>query len=132
VGTPLLAGLILPEDVESGAISHALAFAIPGLRNLSPDPYEPIASDYFYPASTTETDYYNTNPNALAAGQRIRLKQSIVDDSGNPIDETQLAPITRMFLTALRDYGAYLVDNAGGFIFYAEEIKTAVLHLTDD
>jgi hypothetical protein len=131
-GPPLLAGLILPEDVESGAISHALALAIPGLRNTSSDPFEPLSSDYFYPASTTETDYYNTNPNALAAGQRIRLKQAIVDDSGDPIDEGQLAPITRMFLVALRTYGAYLVDNAGGFAFYAEEITTAVLHLNDD
>ena len=34
VGTPLLVGLILPEDVESGRISHALAVAVPGLRNL--------------------------------------------------------------------------------------------------
>ncbi len=131
-GPPLLAGLILPEDVESGAISHALALAIPGPRNLSNDPFEPLSSDYFYPASTTETDYYNTNPYALAAGQRIRLKQTLVDDSGDPIDENQLAPITRMFLAALRTYGAYLVDNAGGFVFYAEEITTAVLHLTDD
>ena len=131
-GVPLLAGLILPEDIESGAISHALAVAIPGLRNTSDDPYEPLASDYFYPASTTETDFYNTNPHALAAGQRVRLKQTIVDDGGNPIDEGQLAPITRMFLTALRTYGAYLVDNAGGFIFYAEDIHTAVLNLSDD
>jgi cysteinyl-tRNA synthetase len=37
-----------------------------------------------------------------------------------------------MFLTALRTYGAYLVDNAGGFTFYAEDIHTAVLDLTDD
>lgn len=132
VGTPLLAGLLLPEDVESGAINHALALAIPGLRNLSADPSEPLPSDYFYPASTTETDFYNTNPNALAAGQRIRLEQTIVDDGGDLIDENQLAPITRMFLTALRTYGAYLVDNAGGFVFYAEDIHTAVLHLTDD
>lgn len=131
VGTPLLAGLILPEDVEGGAISHALSFAIPCPRNLSDDPFEPLSSDYFYPASTTETDYYNTNPNALAAGQRIRLKQTLVDDEGNPLDETQLAPITRMFLTALRTYGAYLVDNAGGFIFYAEDIHTANLDMTD-
>ena len=131
-GTPLLAGLILPEDVESGAIAHALAFAIPGLRNLSADPSEPLPSDYSYPASTTETDYYNTNPHALAAGQRIRLKQTLVDDEGDPLDENQLAPITHMFLTALRTYGAYLVDNAGGFTFYAEDIHTAVLHLTDD
>ena len=131
-GPPLLAGLILPEDIESGAIAHALAFAIPGPRNLSSDPTEPLSSDYFYPASATETDYYNTNPNALAAGQRIRLKQALVDDAGNPVNETQLAPITRMFLAALRTHGAYLVDNAGGFIFYAEETTTADLHLTDD
>jgi len=131
-GPPLLAGLILPEDVESGTIAHALAFAIPGPRNLSSDRFEPLPSDYFYPASTTETDYYNTNPNALAAGQRIRLKQSIVDNAGNAVDETQLAPITRMFLAALRTYGAYLVDNAGGFIFYAEDTATADLHLSDD
>ena len=54
------------------------------------------------------------------------------DDEGNLIDESQLAPITQMFLTALRTYGAYLVDNAGGFAFYAEDSHTAVLHLTDD
>lgn len=130
-GPPLLAGLILPEDVESGTISHALAFAIPGPRNLSDDPYEPLPSDYFYPASTTETDYYSTNPHALAAGQRIRLKPTIVDDEGNPVNENQVAPITQMFLTALRTHGAYLVENAGGFTFYAEDIHTADLDLTD-
>lgn len=132
-GPPLLAGLILPEDVDSGAIAHALAFAIPGPRNLSDDPSGPLPSDYFYPASTTEVDFYNTDPSAMAAGQRIRLKQTIVDEEGNPIDEEdQLSPITRMFLEALRTYGAYLVDNAGGFSFYAEDVHTADLHQTDD
>ena len=132
-GVPLLAGLILPEDVESGAISHALAFAIPGPRNTNvSDPYNPFPSDYFYPVSTTETDFYNTDPDALAAGQRIRLKQEIVYDTCNSIDENSLALITRMFLTALRTHGAYLVDNAGGFTFYAEDIYTAVLDRSDD
>ncbi len=131
-GTPLLAGLILPEDIENGVIAHALSFAIPGPRNLSGDPYEPLTSDYFYPASTTETDFYNSNPDALAAGQRLRLKQTLVDEEGDPIDESELAPITQIFLTALRDYGAYVVDNAGGFSFYAEDVHTAVLHLSDD
>jgi hypothetical protein len=131
-GTPLLAGLILPEDVESGAISHALAFAIPGPRNLSRDPYEPRRSDYFYPASTTETDYYNRDQHALAAGQRIRLKPTLVDEEGDLIDEGDLAPITQMFLAALRDYGAYLVDNAGGFSFYAEDVNTAILDLSQE
>ena len=133
VGTPLLAGLILPEDVESGVIAHALAFALPGLRNLSADPTEPLASDYFYPASTTETDFYSVNPYHLAAGQRIRLKSTIVDDNGATIDEANdLAPITQMYLAALRVYGAYAVDGADGFTFYAEDRHTANLNLTDD
>jgi len=132
VGTPLLAGLILPEDIESGSIAHALAFAIPGPRNTSLFPENPVESDFFYPASTTETDFYNTDPNALASGQRIRLKQTIVDGEGRLIDESELAPITRMYLSALREYGAYLVDNSGGFTFYAEDVHTAVLHLSGD
>jgi len=133
VGTPLLAGLILPEDVESRQIAHALAFALPGPRNLSTDPTEPLASDYFYPASTTETDFYSVDPDQLAAGQRIRLKSTIVDDGGVVIDEANdLTPITRMFLAALRTYGAYLVDNADGFTFYAEDIHSANLQLSDD
>jgi len=37
-----------------------------------------------------------------------------------------------MFLTALRTCGAYLVDNAGGLAFYAEDIHTADLNLSDD
>jgi hypothetical protein len=60
------------------------------------------------------------------------MKQSIVDEGCNEINEDGLAPITRMFLTALRTYGAYLVDNAGGFTFNAEEISSAVLDLTND
>jgi hypothetical protein len=132
LGTPLLAGLLLPEDVESGVIAHALGFAIPGPRNLSTDPYDPLTSDYSYPASTTEGDFYSTNTFALAAGQRIRLKPTIVDDEGNVVDENQLAPVTQMILTALRTYGAYLVENAGGFVLYAEDIHTGNLDLTSD
>jgi len=128
-GVPLLAGLILPEDITNGEIAHALAVAIPGLRNLSPVPSEPLPSDYFYPTTTTETDFYNTNPHALAAGQRLRLRPTLVDEEGSPINENQLAPITQIFLTALRTYGAIVVDNAGGFSYYAEDIHSANLDL---
>jgi hypothetical protein len=132
VGTPLLAGLILPEDIESGEIAHALSFAIPGPRNTAFNSENPRQSDYFYPASTTETDFFSTDSDALASGQRIRLKQVLYDEEGQVIDESELAPITRMYLSALRNYGAYLVDNAGGFTFYAEDVHTAVLNLPDD
>lgn len=131
-GTPLLAGLILPEDIERGAISHALSLAIPGPRNTNlADPSEPLPGDYYYPASSTEADFFNSSPFALASGQRQRLKASLVNSSGSPLDESQLAPVTRIFLRALRQYGAYLVDNAGGFVFYAEDIHTARLNLPD-
>ncbi len=132
-GVPLLAGLIIPEDIERGSIDHALSFAIPFPRNLNAiDPFSPLSSDYFLPASTTETDYYSTNPNALAAGQRLRLKSSLVGEDGQPIDESGLSPITLMFLKALRTYGGIVVDNAGGFSFYAEDIHTGSLRLTND
>ena len=109
-----------------------MAFAIPGLRNTCADPHELLPSDTFHPASTTETDLYNTNCHALAAGQHIRLEQDIVADEGDRSDQNQLPPITRMFLPALRTHGAYLVDNTGGFIFYAEDIRTGVLHRTGE
>lgn len=131
-GTPLLAGLLIPEDIASGEISHALAAAIPGLRNLSSNPYEPLPSDYFYPTTTTETDFYNTDEYALGAGQRLRLRPILVDEEGSPINETQLAPITQIFLAALRTYGAIVVDNAGGFTYYAEDIHSANLDLPLD
>ncbi len=131
-GVPLLAGLIIPEDVVSGEISHALHLLIPGPRNLSPDPMEPLASDYYSPASTTETDYYSSRPEALASGQRIRMKNMLVDEEGEEIDEATLAPITRMFIKAFREYGAYLVDNGGGFTIKAEDIHTAPLNVSDD
>ena len=121
------------DELQRGVIDHALAFAVPGPRNTTgSNEAEPFPGDYFYPASTTETDFFNTHPSALAAGQRIRLKASLVDESGNTLDENRLAPVTRMFLTALRSYGAYLVDNAGGLTFYAEDAHTAVLNLTQD
>lgn len=132
MGTPLLAGLILPEDIESGQIAHALAFAIPGPRNTAADPTSPLVSDYTYPASTTETVFFSVKTHALAAGQRIRLKMTIVDDEGQTIDESRLAPITQMFLQALRTYGAYLVDNSGSMSFYAEDAHSANLNMTHD
>jgi hypothetical protein len=131
-GTPLLAGAILPEDVASGDIAHALAVAIPGVRNRSSDPSSPLAADVVYPAASTDGVRYSINDDALAAGQRLRLRGTVVGSDGNLIDENELTPITRMFLRALRRYGAYVVDTADGLSFFAEDIHTAVLDLGDD
>jgi hypothetical protein len=130
--TPLLAGLILPEDVASGIITHALAVAVPGLRNTSSNPELPVTSDIVFPASFTQTERYNTTPASLAAGQRLRLKQNLQQANGQAVNENELAPITRMVFAALRGYGAYVVDSTNGLYFFAEDFHTAVLQLDDD
>jgi hypothetical protein len=56
----------------------------------------------------------------------------VVGSDGDVINENELTPITRMFLRALRRYGAYVVDTADGLSFFAEDIHTAVLYLDDD
>jgi len=141
-GVPLLAGLLVPEDIETGVIEHALAVAIPNPRNTN-GRRDPSPDDIVYPASQVEGDFYNTDPLALAQGQRIRLKDMLVvaDESYGdtygvteaiPISDLPVAPITRMFLTALHTYGAYVVDNSGGLTIYAEDIHSANLQLTDE
>jgi hypothetical protein len=126
-----LAGLLLPEDFESGEIKHALKFAIPGVRNLSDEGSKQEKKDYKYPASSTEDKWgaFNPNKDAMIMGTRIRLKGkgSLVDTKGKEVEEDQLYPATRMVLAALRNYGAYLSDNAGGFQFWAEDIHTGNL-----
>ncbi len=134
-GIPLLAGALLPEDVASGVVAHALAVALPGPRNSSPDPAQPLDEDVLYPAAGTDFDHYSTNPDALACGQRLRLRSSLVDADGRPLDESAagpLAPITRMVLAALRAHGAYVVGHAPTLTLYAEDVHTAVLDLAAD
>jgi hypothetical protein len=130
-GASLLAGLFVPEDLEDGEIGHALALAIPGPLNTSSEEGEFSATDVVYPANVTETDYYSINPNALIMGQRLRLRDLIVDDEGNEIDESDLSPITQIFLQALRQYGLYVIDNASGFAIYIEDTYTGFLDLPD-
>lgn len=143
-GTPLLAGLLVPEDIEAGTIEHALALSMPRPRNTNRlSPNNPNPEDIVYPASQVESDYFNTNPLAIAQGQRLRLKDALIiadepyDEvfgitTATPIADLPVAPITRMFLEGLHNYGAYVVDNADSFGFYAEDSHTANLHLSDD
>ena len=128
-GTPLMAGLLLPEDFKSRKIHHALSFAIPGPRNSCSEPYV-CTNPHVYPATHTEDMYYSTDTNALKMGQRIRLKSGpLKNNHGEVINEKRLSPATRRVLDALRSYGAYLVDNSGGFTFYAEDRATGKLDI---
>ncbi|MEI8384155.1 MAG: hypothetical protein WCJ09_28865 [Planctomycetota bacterium] len=131
-GLPYLGGLLVPEDFQDGKssiITHALAFTFPRSR------YFPFRAptdppDFIYPAVRSETSHFIQNPYALAAGMRIRLKSVIkcADCRELPQDQwTALPPAVRIFFTALRDYGAYLVDGGFGFGLAAEDRETAVI-----
>jgi hypothetical protein len=144
-GVPLLAGLLLPEDLESvipreldqtarPMIRHALAFALPRLRcfahNCSPD----LQSDWIYPASKSETRNALHDSRALAAGERIRLTDELFFADGTRVAEesSEVPPITSIFFRTLREYGAYLVDASGSVAFYAEDVHTGNLNVTPD
>jgi hypothetical protein len=137
-GVPLLAGLLTPEDLQGGAdcvIRHAMVFSLPEMRHMCPgdDGEAPVPPDFVYPATKTETKHPRVKRYALGAGERIRLKPAgsgLWCEDGDRVDEDNLAPITKKYLDALREYGAYLVDGSDAFTFYAEDYRTANLALS--
>lgn len=124
-GLPLFAGVLLPEEVGAGRIDHALAMSVPG----------PAQRNYVQPASATDGSGRTTS---LPEGARIRLRvdrysemvslptcrDRLLDADGNFRDDC-IAPRTnrkaaRAILTALRDYGAIVVDRSRTPTLYAK------------
>jgi hypothetical protein len=126
-GLPLFAGLLEPEEVQAGRIEHALAISVPG----------PAQRNYVQPASATDG---NGQATSLPEGARIRLRADRyeemlrlpvcgpgrnLDAQGDPRSDC-LPPRTnrraaRAILTALRDYGAVVVDRSRTPTLYAKQ-----------
>jgi hypothetical protein len=125
-GLPLFGGLIWPDEISSGRISHALAMSVPG----------PAQGSYVQPASATDGIGRRTS---LPEGARIRLKAgvtlaSIVGRYSNPSCDDPLfglrtnrrAALCKKYafpsrtnrraanaiIVALRRYGAIIVDRS--------------------
>ena len=104
-GLPLFAGVILPGELRAGAIDHALAISIP----------DAAGADYVPPASTTD----GAGPaDSLPEGARIRLHAGVHlgrlpggESRGN----------ANIVLTALRRYGAIVVDRSRVPTLYAQK-----------
>lgn len=106
-GLPLFAGVIGPVEVEQGEINHALAISVPGLAR----------RNFVQPASVTDGV---GNRQSLPAGARIRLRADV------QLNERALRGLkgTRRrsadaIITALRNYGAIVVDRAAVPTLYA-------------
>jgi hypothetical protein len=104
-GLPLFAGVILPGDLRSGAIDHALAISIP----------DPAGANYVSPASTTD----GVGPqDSLPEGARIRLKANVTLPRLPHEDNRHSADVV---LAALKRYGAIVVDRATVPTLYAQK-----------
>lgn len=89
-GLPILPGLVRYDEVDAGAIGHALRFTAAVTQRA-----------YVWPARHYASS--QTDPALPPMGIRVRLKAS-VDLSG-------FSPANQVILTALKTYGMMLADN---------------------
>jgi hypothetical protein len=93
-GLPILPGLVRYDEVTSGAINHALRFAV-------------VQSQKAYVHPATHYASSNTNVSLPPMGLRVRLKASF-----------NVAGITggaRVVLNALKKYGMMVADNGSNW-----------------
>ncbi len=110
-GFPLIAGLIMPEEIAAGRIEHALVFA-----------YQRGRSEFFIPpASTAQATFMEMNNRfGIPMGGRIQLDPSI------DVDTLPLTPACKVIAKALQEYGAFNGDYAGATVLYADNSPSAL------
>ncbi len=101
VGVPIIAGLILHDELLAGRIEHKLAFACRASG---------LLAHHFPPAIWTDGGV----PGGPPAGVVFQL------DPALDLDALALSPGARVVARALQEYGAVLVDYADGFTLYGE------------
>lgn len=106
-GLPLFAGVIGPQELESGEINHALAISVPGLAR----------RNFVQPASVTDGV---GRSKSLPAGARIRLRADVsINQKDLRVLKGQRRRSADAVLTALRTYGAIVVDRSAVPTLYA-------------
>jgi hypothetical protein len=93
-GLPIVPGLVRYEEVQSGAIRHALRFTAKATRR-----------EFVWPARHFAS--YSTDSSLPPMGQRFRLRSSF--------DVTGFGSDAQVILTALKEYGMMLADNGGSW-----------------
>jgi hypothetical protein len=110
-GFPLIAGLILVDEVKAGRIDHALVFA-----------YDHCRTGFFVPpASTAQVTVPGTKNSAgIPMGGRIQL------DPAWDVEHSALTRSGKIIARSLQEYGAYCGDFAGANVLFAENSPEAV------
>lgn len=110
-GFPLIAGLIMLDEIKAGRIDHALAFA-----------YDHCRTGLFVPpASTAQVRQLDAvDSRGIPMGGRIQL------DPDWDVEHSGLSRAGKIIARALQEYGAYCSDYAGANVLYAENSPAAV------
>lgn len=110
-GFPLIAGLIMVDEIKAGRIEHALCFA-----------YDHCRTGLFVPpASTAQVAQLDAvDSRGIPMGGRIQL------DPTWDVENSGLSPAGRVIARALQEYGAFCGDYAGANVLYAENSPAAV------
>lgn len=96
----LVAGTILPDELRSGRIPHAISF---GLDGAGMDQLPAL------PAYTTDP---GNPPGGVPNGSRIQLDPSYDVDGSSAGDEA------KVILKALQEFGGFIVERTSGFALY--------------
>ncbi len=94
-GLPIFPGLVRWDEVEDGAIRHAIRFTA-----------ECTASDHLWPA---RHDAGTNDPSCPPMGARFRLRSDF--------DLSGFGPKARVILRAMKRYGLILADNGSNWYF---------------
>ncbi len=105
-GLPLFAGLISPGELTQGRIDHALAISLPGIAR----------RNFVQPASATNGI---GDRKSLPAGARIRLRAGVGIKNAPRKFKGLRSRSVETILTALREYGAIVVDRSAVPTLYA-------------
>jgi outer membrane biosynthesis protein TonB len=100
---PIAGGLVTLEDLERGVINHALAIAVPNVRE----------NEYASPAQ--RTDGATLGLSTLPEGAHLRL------EPGLDLAALHLPPLTLMLAEAAQRYGIFVRDRASNIALYAQD-----------
>ncbi|CAI8820931.1 hypothetical protein [Methylocaldum szegediense] len=115
-GIPYLAMLVRPEEIAQGKIEHALSM-----------PSRNTARNFVAPATKSDG---RVTQNGLPMGTRFALNitDAEIDEWVNSLPSElpeQTRRAARIIAVALRDYGWFITDTAGGAHFQFEDYATA-------
>jgi len=102
-GLPVLPGLARCEELEAGAIHHALRFT--AIHHALRFTAQRTQRKFIWPARHYASSI--TDLNVPPMGQRFRLKAGF--------DISTYSPQTQIILTALKTYGMFLADNGSNW-----------------